>query len=688
MKKFLLKLITVILTVAMITGTMASCGLFTVNTDRDVERAVATVDIDGEATDVAPENIYKREMVAGFMSYGYMYVQSYGYSLSDTYSLILDNLINNKIIIQYAKKDLVKKYNSYASVADSDKVITAIADYSKTALALFASEADVEKYESGKNVPAFGTAEYLNGLADSMIATYKGKAVGINDALFRFLDADTVLKIYSEAIDGANSIVDSFIESEDSHEHETFSYTVRTTPTMDDEEEEDFDLSQIKTVDVSDKERKTALAEAKDRFVELGLINSKEEYKLNIDTNTDRHVTDNSILNLTYFKLSIAGSLESEIITKYEEALREEHSLKATVAADQDTLWNSYVALAKAQEEEYKGNVSGMETALGAVSDSSFVTYNADGYGYVSHFLIQFGDDLKAELEDALEEAKKATVDHEGNPKTAGTLSTAHKDALIAEYAQKIVANDLRATWVQAGYGTLEGDQTVKFTDSYVYTDVLDTYLGTYERVDAHEEEDADGNKIIHYNYFGVKPDDISFADFNDIVNTVMNTTVEFGKVGQVAYDENLKERFEDLKFAFSSDEGNFNSYLGYLYSPVTSSTQYVSAFAAAAEEVVDKGAGAYKMFGSYEYGLHIVLCTKKVSELVYDVETDKQVFIDALDDEDSVAYNFLEATNALLESNIISKLANTYVQEGLGKEGVVVRYEKAYEDLIEESAN
>ena len=103
MKKFLLKLMTVVLAVAMITGTLASCGLFEVNTDRDLERAAAVVNIDkgldskyGVANVVDAkgnvlyegEPIFKRELIAGFMSYGYMYVQNYGYSLSDTYSLI------------------------------------------------------------------------------------------------------------------------------------------------------------------------------------------------------------------------------------------------------------------------------------------------------------------------------------------------------------------------------------------------------------------------------------------------------------------------------------------------------------------------------------------------------------------------------------------------------------------------
>ena len=681
MKKFLLKIMTVVLTVAMLTGTMASCGLFEVDTDRDLERPVATVDIDVDGAVIAPENIYKREIVAGFMSYGYMYVQSYGYTLSDTYSLILDNLINNKIIIQYAKKDLVNEFKSYSDVTVTDKVIADIKAVSPTALAVLASEADVEAYVSacGKNLPEFGSKAYLEGLANHVEATYKGKAVTANDALFRFLDAESVLKVYADAIDGANSIVESFMEEEDTHEHEDITLTVRTTPTME-EEEEEFTLDQINFIEVGgdkEKERVNALAEARDRFQELGLITKNENYKLGLDSNEDRHATDNSILNLGYFKLSINGSLEGEIISAYEDALREAHSL---TVADADQLWASYKELALAQEQEFAGNLSGMETALGAVSETSFVAYSPEGgYGYVSHLLIKYDEKLKAQLDDAIEDAKDDN----------GVISTEAKNAIIDDFAKKVVARDLRATWVQSGYGVYE-DGTVKFTDKYVYTKVLDTYKGSIERVETHEEEGVDGKTYLKFDYYGVKPDDILFDDFKSIVDSVIcdEDSVEYGVAGQVEYSEELNERFEDLKFAFSSDEGNFNSYLGYLYSPVTSKTQYVSAFADAAKEVCAMGAGAYKMFGSYEYGLHIVLCTKKVSDIVYDVEGDADFedFKKDLETEGTVAYQFLEATNALIESNVISKLANTYVQEGLGKEGVVVKHEKVYKDLIEES--
>ena len=118
MKKILLRVLTVLLSVIVITGSMASCGLFEVDTDRDMAQVVATVDI-GEG--VNAEDIYKRDLISGFMSYGYMYVQSYGYSVADTYELILDNLINNRIILQNARVKLVEKTEK--SQADLDSVL-------------------------------------------------------------------------------------------------------------------------------------------------------------------------------------------------------------------------------------------------------------------------------------------------------------------------------------------------------------------------------------------------------------------------------------------------------------------------------------------------------------------------------------------------------------------------------------
>ena len=147
--------------------------------------------------------------------------------------------------------------------------------------------------------------------------------------------------------------------------------------------------------------------------------------------------------------------------------------------------------------------------------------------------------------------------------------------------------------------------------------------------------------------------------------------------------------RFEDLKFAFSTDTGNFNNYLGYAYSPITSKTQYVSAFYEACAEINGE-VGAYKMFMSKEYGLHIVLCTAAADYGAYDT---KEAFAAALADEDSVAYLFMKAQVDLVTDNYINDIAQSfiyeYTAEGAKIKGtddlIVTYYEKAYNDLITE---
>ena len=149
-------------------------------------------------------------------------------------------------------------------------------------------------------------------------------------------------------------------------------------------------------------------------------------------------------------------------------------------------------------------------------------------------------------------------------------------------------------------------------------------------------------------------------------------------------------ENFEDLKFAFSTDTGNFNNYLGYLFSPYTSKAQYVSAFYDACKAAVDGGdAGVFRMFMSKEYGLHIILVTRITGananglENQYDVETGKAAFIADLENEDSVAYKFKEAKKTLVENSYINNIAQSIIRNYSAS--AVTYYEKTYSDLITE---
>lgn len=96
MKKRLIKLITLILSVVIGIAGLSGCRLVTKNSERDLDQIVATVNVNQE------ENIYKKDLVMGYMNYGYVYMQYYGYTAEKVYTLILNNLVDNRIIVQVA----------------------------------------------------------------------------------------------------------------------------------------------------------------------------------------------------------------------------------------------------------------------------------------------------------------------------------------------------------------------------------------------------------------------------------------------------------------------------------------------------------------------------------------------------------------------------------------------------------
>ena len=108
MKKRLIKLITLLLSVVIGIAGFSGCRLVTKNSDRDLDQVVATVNVNQE------EYIYKKDLVMGYMNYGYLYVQYYGYTAKQTYNLIINNLIDNRIVVQVA-------YEEFEENADKDE---------------------------------------------------------------------------------------------------------------------------------------------------------------------------------------------------------------------------------------------------------------------------------------------------------------------------------------------------------------------------------------------------------------------------------------------------------------------------------------------------------------------------------------------------------------------------------------
>ena len=688
MKKLLFKLIAVISLVAVTFGTLAGCALFETNKDRDMAQKAVTVDISAGAEKGVATDILKRDLIAGYMSYGYYYVQNYGYTTAKAYQLVLDNLVNNAVIIQQSKKELAGDYKSKVYV-DDVKVLTAgdveALENGAEMLSLIASDNDIAAYTAKK----VGETGYAAGLADYVKSVYGSTDLKRTDASFRFIgDVNEVLKAVSDAIDNLNSFIKSFMDEDDhEHNHDEITYSPRTTPTMD-KEEDKIDVEACYKVIKDDQtglkaeitgDRLKAFKKGYKRLQELGVVET--------DSNNDKYFegkevpTVLSALQLDYFKNSVQSALDSKAVDKYEKALR------ADRVATADELWKEYQDLGEKQSSEYAGNVSGLETALGEVSDSKFVVYNSGiGYGYVSHLVVEY-----TEAQKALITEKKAEKD----------ITKTEIADYVKTLAGGIVAKDLRDSWVKAGYGNYDAESgEFVFSDKYVYNTSdkewnLAKFNGTVGGVTTYEEETNDGT-VVKLRFENVTANELGYKDFVGIVEgalgvaPVLDEAVVIPDFAAKKYDERkeILNRFEDIKFAFSTDTGNFNKYLGYVYSPLTSKNQYVPEFVDACAKALEKGEGGVVMFMSDSYGLHILICTAKEGN--YGYYDTLEAFKSDMEIKGTVAYNFKKANASLIESNYVSKEADRFIKEYTnknkdGKYDYITYNEKAYKDLVTE---
>lgn len=118
MKKKLITIISFIMSLFMSVMFISGCNLVTTDSERDMNRVVATISIDKEVKD----EILKKDLVMAYLNYGYIYSQYYGYTQEKTFNLIIDNLINTKILVQNAMSEFDGGvYPFDEAVADSSK---------------------------------------------------------------------------------------------------------------------------------------------------------------------------------------------------------------------------------------------------------------------------------------------------------------------------------------------------------------------------------------------------------------------------------------------------------------------------------------------------------------------------------------------------------------------------------------
>ena len=417
------------------------------------------------------------------------------------------------------------------------------------------------------------------------------------------------------------------------------------------------------TFALNEDEDKTAITKLVRDLKKLGFISGSFN---KIPVNKD------DFLAISYFGDTLQSQYESEVITKYKNALQNDEEKKL---ADDKALYQAYVNVYNSQKAKYANDYSAYETALSNASDTNIVFYNpevADGkYGYVLNLLIGFSDEEKA-IYDAVAESPK--------------LTATQKQKALESLLTYLTAKDLRSSWVESNYGEYK-DGVFTFGDRYVKTPALQTYQGIIMGAEPYTYHDSYDEEVEGHSYKSVKGNKVSFVNFfNNIVASNMGFATETtvsklnGHSGKIDLTDEKLDTFKDLMFAYSTDPGSLSESKGYLYSPKTSKTTYVKEFADAAKRVVNAGKGAFEIVAT-EYGYHIILCSEVISASTLISWEDFSAGINGTD-KNHVAYKFKEYQKELFIADNVTKITDKFFKDKLSKPWVDY-YESNYEDLI-----
>lgn len=693
MKRKLGKFMAFILSCVIALGLFAGCELIAVDKDADMAQVVATVNVDEYGT---AENIYKRELVSGYVNYGYQYVSYYGYTLSQTYELILDNLVNNKVITQYSKAQLSEKKDENATIAlpeaGSDKVMNDRLNYIKESVK-YLDEVQIAE-------AVYTTQSTFNSMLDSFDEELEDETAEVEDETVTERTVPTVKAVEGEVVDvnyaeemglPENTLVDD-VDKDDYESWLKSKYV------------EYCAAETGKPAVATTVSRKKAFKQLVEMFEAYGLIAEGEFDALGKSKQYD-------ITNYLYYYDVLASNIDSLIVANFEDDLT---AISEQFIEEKEALWDEYQSAYNTQKAKYEKDLTAYETALDGVTEDSFVLYNPNvgeiKYGYVANILIGFSDEATAAL----------------NSYKAAATSNKKVEEYRVSLLDTLVVKDLRSTWLQKGYaekadGWTEANkndaQAYKFGDDYVKTAELKSFIGsfvndteykttteyTYYKKEG-EAKAAWADKEVEdnvYNFNSIVPDENSFVYFaEEYLSLIDPAMVKSSAVKASDYNgyngvipgfndnkEDMLQVIDDILFAFGTDPGSLNNYLGYLYSPKTSATTFVKEFADAAKKLVETNTvGAFE-FVATDYGYHIMILTHIVEPS--DVYASFAAFEADLETEGTVAYNFKKAKKTAnletLVSNTVTYRIAKYVEGGEKAEQTVTTVEKALKDLIAE---
>lgn len=754
MKKKLIRIVSLVMTAMLALGLFSGCslgifsdmGILVTDNQRDMQQVVAEVNLGKDKTSLeesfsllseelnstvadqldkvlTTDEIYKRDLVAYFMSYGYNYY-SQNNSYTATFEQVMQDLVDRKIMSQFAT---VYYLNAGEVLVDRDNVTIkdGYVDVSGTDGMKMNGEISLDGYLSaieGKTGDEAAVAGYSYLLTDAEIkyATYV-IMVSVNSAI------DTYEEDYIKAEDettsstetrttptGANTLPDGYYPTK---EDGSIDYAIYTGAN-----------SASECGEYEKKEGSTSYTRSRAYAQFIHAL--RENYLIGED---EKDVTD--VTALSYFTTELKSQLEQMLINKFYATL----AYKAAQAMSATTLQESYQTLLNSQEASTES--SSFTTTMDSLSDTSFVVYSPENrkFGFVYNILLPFNTN-QTKLLDSIRYTDGTKEYYAARNTNAGLLSSVEAKDQRASWFNGSEDYSFEATgdYYKNAYNSAEGKTNyLFFKDSYVENgEGIERYAGKYPFNGTAEKKD-DGTYKLTYNlldidgfidemesYIGYVTDNSSVAsgyyysgtldnlaqwnaadkesstfysvtadyfpkDANGVIDQSANiyykgSVSNLGFTADGALDKTTNSykvisAVNELMFAYSTDTGCLNSYLGYSIAAKEEATSYVAEFEYAAQQAVNDGAGV----GNYyvvatDYGWHIIYVS-----FVY---TGGEVYggfdYNERNTEGTFSYYFYQSK----KSSTVTEYGNnkeTMIRYNANNDTVVTLHKDRYEDLL-----
>ena len=754
MKKKLIRIVSLVMTAMLALGLFSGCslgifsdmGILVTDNQRDMQQVVAEVNLGKDKTSLeesfsllseelnstvadqldkvlTTDEIYKRDLVAYFMSYGYNYY-SQNNSYTATFEQVMQDLVDRKIMSQFAT---VYYLNAGEVLVDRDNVTIkdGYVDISGTDGMKMNGEISLDGYLSaieGKTGDEAAVAGYSYLLTDAEIkyATYV-IMVSVNSAI------DTYEEDYIKAEDetttstetrttptGANTLPDGYYPTK---EDGSIDYAIYTGAN-----------SASECGEYEKKEGSTSYTRSRAYAQFIHAL--RENYLIGED---EKDVTD--VTALSYFTTELKSQLEQMLINKFYATL----AYKAAQTMSATTLQESYQTLLNSQEASTES--SSFTTTMDSLSDTSFVVYSPKNrkFGFVYNILLPFNTN-QTKLLDSIRYTDGTKEYYAARNTNAGLLSSVEAKDQRASWFNGSEDYSFEATgdYYKNAHNSAEGKTNyLFFKDSYVENgEGIERYAGKYPFNGTAEKKD-DGTYKLTYNlldidgfidemesYIGYVTENSSVAsgkyysgtldnlaqwnaadkesstfysvtadyfpkDANGVIDQSANiyykgSVSNLGFTADGALDKTTNSykvisAVNELMFAYSTDTGCLNSYLGYSIAAKEEATSYVAEFEYAAQQAINDGAGV----GNYyvvatDYGWHIIYVS-----FVY---TGGEVYggfdYNERNTEGTFSYYFYQSK----KSSTVTEYGNnkeTMIRYNANNDTVVTLHKDRYEDLL-----